>query len=41
MSRSLIEWLFRHALEGWLPTPLHPLDVIRGAILLNGSYELE
>jgi arylformamidase len=28
-------------LEGWLPAPLHPRDVVRGATLLSGVYELE
>jgi arylformamidase len=28
-------------LEGWLPAPLRPLDVMRGASLLNGIYDLE
>lgn len=27
--------------EGWLPAPLRPRDVIRGATLLSGVYELE
>ena len=28
-------------LEGWLPTPLRPHDIVRGATLLSGIYELE
>ncbi len=28
-------------LEGWLPAPLRPRDVVRGATLLSGVYELE
>lgn len=28
-------------LEGWLPAPLHPRDIVRGATLLSGVYELE
>lgn len=28
-------------LEGWLPEPLRPQDVVRGATLLSGVYELE
>lgn len=28
-------------LEGWLPAPLRPPDLVRGAILLSGVYELE
>ncbi|MGH3928784.1 MAG: alpha/beta hydrolase [Pseudonocardiaceae bacterium] len=28
-------------LEGWLPEPLRPRDVVRGATLLSGVYELE
>jgi arylformamidase len=28
-------------LEGWLPAPLHPRDVVGGATLLSGVYELE
>lgn len=28
-------------LEGWLPAPLRPGDVVRGATLLSGIYELE
>lgn len=28
-------------LEGWLPAPLRPPDVVRGATLLSGIYELE
>ncbi|CUU58964.1 arylformamidase [Parafrankia irregularis] len=27
--------------DGWLPAPLHPTDVIRGACLLSGIYDLE
>jgi len=27
-------------LEGWLPTPLRPSDVVRAATLLSGIYEL-
>ncbi len=28
-------------LEGWLPAPLRPLDIVRGASLLSGVYDLE
>ncbi|HEU5160746.1 MAG TPA: alpha/beta hydrolase [Streptosporangiaceae bacterium] len=28
-------------LDGWLPAPLRSLDVVRGAVLLSGVYELE
>jgi arylformamidase len=28
-------------LDGWLPAPLRPSDVVRGAVLLSGVYELE
>lgn len=28
-------------LDGWLPAPLRPRDVIRGAALLSGVYDLE
>jgi arylformamidase len=28
-------------LDGWLPTPLRPRDLVRGATLLSGVYELE
>ncbi|WP_018501387.1 alpha/beta hydrolase [Parafrankia discariae] len=28
-------------LDGWLPAPLRPRDVIRGATLLSGIYDLE
>jgi arylformamidase len=28
-------------LDGWLPAPLAPYDVVRGATLLSGVYELE
>lgn len=27
-------------MDGWLPAPIHPVDVVRGAMLLSGLYEL-